>query len=253
MRDSLVKNTDAFDKFASLAGTSSFCWRSGIKHDCAKVLELTFLQDNKYKNGLDEIVTLESDFLFPLLKSSDLANGRVENISRFLLVTQTRVGQDTQWIHQKAPQSWRYLQNHKSWFDKRKSVIYQGKSPFALFGIGAYSFSPWKIAVSGLYKKTLFQNIGLYNDKPVVFDDTCYFLPCQNGLQARFIHALICSRQCQELLDSMVFYDSKRPLTKDILNLLNIEKIARFMNREAEFRVLFPALENSNQLSLFTL
>lgn len=42
-----------------------------------------------------------------------------------------------------------------------------------MFGIGDYSFAPYKVALSGFYKKPLF--CLLYASKPVMTDDTAYF------------------------------------------------------------------------------
>ena len=36
---------------------------------------------------------------------------------------------------------------------KRKSSIYRGQPPFAMFGIGPYSFAPWKVAIGALQQE----------------------------------------------------------------------------------------------------
>ncbi len=66
--------------------------------------------------------------------------------------------------------------NHKNYFLDRKSKIYQNQPDFCIFGVGYYSFSPFKIAISGLYKKLNFNLILPYQNQPVIFDDTVYFL-----------------------------------------------------------------------------
>ena len=45
---------------------------------------------------------------------------------------------------------WSYLQAHGARFARRKSSIYHGQPPFALFGIGPYSFAPFKVAILNL-------------------------------------------------------------------------------------------------------
>ena len=98
-------------------------------------MELKRDEKNTLRNKLEEKVEIESDFLFPLLKCSDLANGRTEP-KRFVLVTQTRVGEDTSRISAIAPLTWNYLYSHRKLFEARKSSIYPARIPFALFGIG---------------------------------------------------------------------------------------------------------------------
>lgn len=202
----LVRNVDAFDRWKSLAGQDArYVWRSGIKHDCSRVMELR-LEDGILRNGLDEIADVEMDHLFPLLKSSDIANGRNHNtMRRYMLVTQHYVGEDTSDIALRAPQTWRYLCRYGEILDARTSKVYKGKTRFAVFGVGQYSFAPWKIAISGLYKHLTFALIGPCNGRPVVFDDTVYFIACESENEALFVLSLLNSEPASEFLQSLIF------------------------------------------------
>lgn len=177
------------------------------------------------RNKLDEKVELEPDFLFPLLKCSDLANGRTEP-ERFVLVTQTRVGEDTSGISTKAPLTWNYLDSHRRLFEARKSSIYASRIPFALFGIGDYSFAPWKVAISGFHKTPRFVRVAPWQDKPVFFDDACYFLPFQNLEETEAVADILNSEPCLRFIASLLFEDSKRPITVELLQRLNLYAIA---------------------------
>ena len=221
----LVSDIRIYRKLKHLEGLCPYQWRSGVKHDCSSVMELRRDKENMLHNKLDETVELEPDFLFPLLKCSDLANGRAEP-SRFVLVTQTRVGQDTSDIFTKAPRTWNYLDSHRKLFDARKSSIYANRIPFALFGIGDYSFAPWKVAVSGLHKIPRFILVEPFQDKPVLFDDTCYFLPFQNGEEARVVADILNSEPSLRFISSLLFEDSKRPITVELLERLNLHALA---------------------------
>jgi len=160
-----------------------------------------------------------------LLKCSDLANGRNEP-DRFILVTQRRVGEGTNDILTKAPRTWRYLDSHRSLFDARKSSIYSNRIPFALFGVGDYTFAPWKVAVSGLHRTPRFILVGPSDEKSVLFDDTCYFLSFEDGDEARVVAAILNSQPSLQFLSSLMFTDSKRPVTVELLRRLNIRAIA---------------------------
>ena len=74
----LVSNVRVYQKLKHLEGLCPYQWRSGVKHDCAAVMELWRDEAKVLHNKLNERVELEPDFLFPLLKCSDLANGRTE-------------------------------------------------------------------------------------------------------------------------------------------------------------------------------
>lgn len=221
----LVFDIRTYRRLKHLEGLCPYQWRSGVKHDCASVMELRRTNDNTLQNKLGEDVSIEPDYLFPLLKCSDLANGRIDP-ERFVVVTQRRVGEDTSGIAKKAPRTWCYLESHRSLFEARKSSIYNSRMPFALFGIGDYTFASWKVAVSGLHRVPRFALIGPVDEKPVLFDDTCYFLPFQDEHEARVVAEILNSEECKEFLTSLTFTDSKRPITVELLQRLNIRALA---------------------------
>jgi hypothetical protein len=221
----LVFDIRTYRRLKHLEGLCPYQWRSGVKHDCASVMELRRTNGRTLENKLGEHVSIEADYLFPLLKCSDLANGRIEP-ERFVVVTQRRVGEDTSVIAKKAPRTWRYLDSHRSLFEARKSSIYSSRMPFALFGIGDYAFAFWKVAVSGLHRTPRFVLIGPVDEKPVLFDDTCYFLPFEDEREARVVAEILNSEECKEFLASLTFTDSKRPITVELLQRLNIRALA---------------------------
>ena len=220
----LVFNVRTYRRMKHLEGLCPYQWRSGVKHDCASVMEL-WSDGTSLHNKLGEEVSIEPDYLFPFLKCSDLANLRIEP-ERYVVVTQQRIGDNTAIIATRAPRTWRYLDSHRSLFEARKSAIYKSRMPFALFGIGDYTFAPWKVAVSGLHRTARFSLIGPVDGKPVLFDDASYFLPFENEKEARMVTAILNSPVCQQFLASLVFTDSKRPITVELLQRLNLHAIA---------------------------
>lgn len=221
----LVSNIRAYQRLKHLEGLCPYQWRSGVKHDCASVMELRLFDGRSLENKLGEAVCIEEDYLFPLLKCSDLANGRIEP-ERFVVVTQRRVGEDTSIIAKTAPRTWDYLNSHRKLFESRKSSIYINRVPFALFGIGDYAFKPWKVAVSGLHRTPRFALIGPVDGKPVLFDDTCYFISFDNKREAEVVAQILNSEECREFLEALTFTDSKRPITVELLQRLNIRALA---------------------------
>jgi hypothetical protein len=222
----LVADADMYEKWKHLQGGGTHRWRSGIKHDCHKVMEFV-KEGNAYRNGLGELVELEDDCLYPVLKSSDLANGRVKSPTRWMLVPQRRVSEGTAKIRSLAPKTWKYLLQHGEMLDGRASSIYQGRPRFSVFGVGDYSFARWKVAVSGLYKKLNFTQIGSFAGKPIVLDDTSYFLPCRTKQEAELIANLLNSEISKEFFSGFIFWDAKRPITVEVLQRLNIPALAQ--------------------------
>jgi hypothetical protein len=135
---------------------------------------------------------------------------------------------EAQWpgISTKAPLTWNYLCSHRSLFEARKSSIYASRIPFALFGIGDYSFAPWKVAISGFHKKPRFIPVASWQDKPVFFDDACYFLPFQSLEETEVVAEILNSEPCLRFISSLLFEDSKRPITVELLQRLNLYAIA---------------------------
>jgi hypothetical protein len=238
----LVANIAYFECWKHLKGKERYKWRSGIKHDCAKVMEL-HKEINEYRNGFGELVDLESDYLYPMLKSSDIANGCDQKPNRWMLVPQRIVGENTYHIRQSAPKTWQYLQSHAQLLDKRASSVYHNRPRFSIFGVGDYSFSNWKIAISGFYKRLDFKVIGPCDEKPVVLDDTCYFISCQNRKEAFFIAELLNSHIAKDFYSAFIFWDEKRPITVEILKRLDLLALARELGMEEtlnEFLKQYP-------------
>jgi hypothetical protein len=234
-RGVLVNDMATFGHWQALFGPEErYTWRSGIKHDCSKVMELVLEEGGSYRNGLQEAVNIEDTYLFPMFKSSDVANGRLERRS-VMLVTQRSVGEDTAQIKAMAPRTWGYLQEHATILGKRGSVIYRNKPPFSIFGVGGYSFAPWKVAISGFYKKLEFVKVGPLGGRPVVFDDTVYLLPCWSEDEASFLAELLDSEPARAFLHSMIHWDEKRPITAEILRRLSIQRLAVLLERESDY------------------
>lgn len=232
----IIANLEYFELWKHLQNkskVSDFRWRSGIKHDCAKVMELE-KRGEEFTNKLGESYNLEHEYIYPMLKSSDLANNGSKTNSRWMLVTQQSVGESTSAIKAVAPKTWRYLSKHSNYFAKRKSSIYKARPPFSIFGVGGYSFALWKVAISGLYKSMNFVVVGPHEEKPTVLDDTCYFLSCKNEKEAKLIADLLNSKIAQQFFQSFIFWDAKRPVTAKILNKLNIYALAEELDRSDE-------------------
>lgn len=236
--DTMLADFSTYQRWKHLCGDEAIKWRSGIKHDCAKVMEL-IRDGRRYRNGMGELVELEDELVFPMMKSSHVAKGGKGASDRFMLVTQRSVGEDTATIRYRAPKTWAYLRAHAGLLSKRGSSIYRNRAPFSIFGVGDYSFAPWKVAISGFYKKIEFSVLGPIEGKPIVLDDTSYFLPCETNEQAEFLARLLNSEIARSFYKSFVFWDSKRPIIADLLRRLDLRHLAAELNSESTFNALF--------------
>jgi 16S rRNA A1518/A1519 N6-dimethyltransferase RsmA/KsgA/DIM1 with predicted DNA glycosylase/AP lyase activity len=246
----LIANLDDFEKYRKVDGLDYYKWRSGIKHDAAKVMELK-KEGQQYINGFGKFVEIEEEHIYPLLKSSDLGNNRLKP-RKYVIVTQETVRYNTEVIKTKAPKTWTYLEQYATILDGRKSIIYEKRPRFSVFGIGNYSFTSWKVAISGLYKDIHFCVIGQHDGKPIMVDDTCYFIPCSSKKEALFISHQLNSEACLKFLKSLIFFDAKRPVNIDILRRIDLKKLSEINGslNEALKYLGYAQVSHTKQLSM---
>ncbi len=223
-------------------GNCEFQWRQGVKHDCSKIMELN-LENGKYINGYNNEVNIEDILVFPLIKSSMFKKPVLNSFKKYVIVTQHKIKEDTLYLSKLAPKAWKYLNENKELFENRKSSIYKGAPKFSMFGIGDYSYSQYKVGVSGFYKKPLFSILYSDDEKPVMTDDTSYFI-CFKDYESAYVAMLILnSDKVQNFLRSIAFLDSKRPYTKKVLERFSFKKALNFIS-------LKELIETENQLNI---
>lgn len=126
-----------------------------------------------------------------------------------------------------------------------------------MFGIGDYSYSEYKVGISGFYKKPLFSL--LYNkeqlEHPVMVDDTSYFISFDNYNDAYVCMVLLNTNCVQDFLYSISFQDAKRPYTKKVLQRLDFKKVVESISvhelEETEKNLKLKKYLNQNMYNQF--
>ena len=230
LSNKFVSNIKTYSNAEQIDGKCPFEWRQGIKHDCSSIMELDKVNGH-FVNGLKEEIELEDDLVYGLLKSSDLKNTVIKGTRKYTIVTQKKAGQETNYIKYYCPKTYKYLSRYQDIFNSRKSSIYKNKPPFSIFGIGDYSFKPYKVAISGLYKTFHFTLVIPQNDKPVMLDDTCYMLGFDKLEFAVYSFLLLNFTTTKQFLQSITFADAKRTFTKDVLMRIDLLKLAQTIEK----------------------
>lgn len=225
----LVANADAYERSKGFDGTCPIVWRQGIKHDATEAMELVEADGPTTKAGI--LVDVETDYLYPLFKCTDVFRDKLDTASRWMIVPQKHPGDDTAALKHVAPKLWSYLDSFGELLDGRKSSIYKNRPRFCIFGVGEYTFSDYKIAISGFHKTPVFRIVGPYNGKPAVFDDATYLLPFTDVFECAAAHALLVGPEASDLIASLAFWDSKRPITKRLLQRIDLLAIAAAIDR----------------------
>ncbi|MEV4548664.1 hypothetical protein [Nonomuraea wenchangensis] len=218
----LVADVDAYKQGRMVDGSCPIEWRQGMKHDAAAVMELVEAGGPTTRSG--HPVSVEDNYLFPLLKCTDVFRNRI-GLSKWVIVPQRALSDDTQQLAHVAPELWAYLNANADVLDGRKSSIYRKRPRFCVFGVGDYSFAPYKIAVSGLHKSAEFRLVGPLRGKPVFFDDTCYLLPFENATEAAIVTALLDTEPARNFFRALAFWDAKRPITKKLLQRIDLSAV----------------------------
>ncbi|MDR1872335.1 MAG: methyltransferase [Deltaproteobacteria bacterium] len=247
LNGSFYSNFNGQEKSA-FDGKCQLEWRQGIKHDCVKVMEFMSSDEVYFQNLLKEVHSFTMGrYIFPLIKSSDIKSFYITKTRKYVLVPQSRVNEETSIIKHIEPNVWDYLQNHKNYFQARRSLIYKNSPEFSIFGVGDYSFSKIKIGVSGFYKEPIFSLIiGQY---PIMLDDTCYFLSFNDLNDAIITLSLLNSKECNSFLKNIAFLESKRPFTKEILQMIDLYKLSEAVSFETISQFIFDNL-NSYTISI---
>lgn len=218
-----VADVEKYVGVSSIDGRSQLEWRSGLKHDCAKVMEL-HVEGARWVNGLGEIVDVEREYVFPLLKSSDIKAREVARVRAFVIVPQRFVGEDTGRLRTAAPRLYGYLEAHAALFERRGSSIYVGRPKFSIFGIGDYSFAPYKVVVPGLGGGSLFSLVPPIDGRSVMLDDTCYLLPFGDYETAAVFVEIFNSGVVRNFLEAVTF-KGKRSISKSALMRVDLEGV----------------------------
>ena len=220
----LVADVDAYERSKQFDGISPLMWRQGIKHDASAVMELA--ENDGPRTKLGTSVDIEAGYLFPLFKCTDVYRDRLKVVSRWMIVPQSHTGDDTAQLADSAPKLWKYLTDNAGALDGRKSSIYRSRARFCIFGVGPYTFAPYKIAISGFHKVPQFRMVGPYDSRPAVFDDATYLLPFEDPAACAVAQALLTGQEATDLIAALAFWDSKRPVTKKLLQRIDLHAVA---------------------------
>jgi hypothetical protein len=220
--DFLIYDIKQYHTYRDYLQGTGFKWRSGVKHDLSNLFELV-KYGNGFVNKYKTYVEIEQDFVYPYLKSSDVYNQRIP--TKYIPIPQKKLNEKLPELEQIAPKLWNYLFEHRELFKNRKSRVYQKLPEFSIFGIGDYTFKPWKVAISSMYKEIKFHIIEPYDGKPVLVDDTVYFLGFDTENEAKLVYQKLNSDFARKALQTIVNTSDQRKIKIKILHKLTIERL----------------------------
>ena len=200
--------------------------RHGLKHDVADVIIVNPIE---HKGGRliiqseegKEIYEIEAGAVYPFLQPRHIGAWEINGYT-YVIIPQRKAGEDNEKKFARTlPLTYRYLERFKDQFLSRKSRIFTKKPFYGLFGLGNYTWKPYKVCWCGLGFKPEFVVVDSVNDqllgeKLLIPDGTIYFIPLDTKEEAHFVCAVLNSELVRRFLSARSG-KSKRGLSKKVM------------------------------------
>jgi len=159
-----------------------------------------------------DTIPLERELLFPAIRGSDITRWYARPAIN-VLVTQdptTRSPYPATEMRVRWPRTYAYIRQFEGVLLSRGSntvrELAQRTEPWAMFGIGDYTFAPyrvaWKRMASDLVAAVLSEWHGDLGSKPLLPTETTSFIPVDEEDEAHFLAAVLNSRQVRAYVQS---------------------------------------------------
>ncbi|MFB6073923.1 MAG: N-6 DNA methylase [Haloarculaceae archaeon] len=187
--------------------------RHGLKDDASDVFGLD-------RGALDRV---DRDLVYPYLKSRHVVKfGLFGHDLR--LVPAERAGEDNEaWLRESRPDTYEYLDSHRERLCDRASSWLDSGPFYSVFGLGEYTWAPYKVVWCRLGFKPHFAVVSTVADpdlgeRPVVPGDHCMFIACERERVAHFLCALLNAGPYQRALRELG--SGKASLSKAVVSRL---------------------------------
>lgn len=211
--------------------------RHGLKHDVADVLMVQIVEQSDGKLVIapagrpSERYEIEPDALFPFVQPRHLTAWTVKGHT-YAIIPQRKAGENNEReLRQTLPLTYTYLKRFEPLFAARRSRIFSGTPFYGLFGLGDYTWAPYKVCWCGLGFQPEFAVAEPIADvfigtKSVVPDGTVYFIPTSDRTEAHFLCAILNAEIVRAFLSARSS-KSKRGLPKKLMQRLRLPVFRR--------------------------
>jgi len=219
--------------------------RHGLKHDVADVLIVRPIERNEDRLVVQriseddkEMYEVEVEAVYPFLQPRHISAWKFEGYT-YAIIPQRKAGEDNEEkLARVFPLTYKYLERFKDRFTARKSRIFTQKPFYGLFGLGTYTWKPYKVCWCGLGFKPEFVVLSAIRDRMVgdklpIPDGTIYFIPLDRKEEAHFVCAVLNSELVRKFLSARSG-KSKRGLSKKVMEQLSLPRFNPNDNRHLE-------------------
>ncbi len=180
-----------------------------------------------------EVVELEPDLLYPLLRWGDVAAFQARPSAWILLAQDpaTRTGIDEDLLRARWPRTYAYLRAHERVLRERAALrrFQRGRPFYSMYNVGPYTLAPCKVVWRRMDRRLRAAVVepavhGLLGPRPVVPQETCVFIPGESLEEAHYLSAMLNSGPLGRLVAACSVQGGKSFGTPAILDVLGLAR-----------------------------
>ncbi|WP_318569448.1 N-6 DNA methylase [Salinigranum marinum] len=204
------------DAAVDALGDCAYRIRHGLKDDAKAVFSVE----------PDRLAELEPTHVYPYLRSKHVVKWGLFGHDRFL-VPQRQAGVDNERaLARESPATYDYLTDHRERLEARGSSWFEAGPFYSLFGLGPYTWAPYKVVWCRLGFKPHFAVVSTVDDpglgeKTVVPGDHCMFVACDDEREAHYLCALLNAAPYQRCLRDLAG-GGKAGLSKSVVSSVSL-------------------------------
>jgi hypothetical protein len=204
------------DAAVDALGDCAYRIRHGLKDDAKAVFSVDH----------DRLAELEPTHVYPYLRSKHVVKWGLFGHDRFL-VPQRQAGADNERaLARESPATYDYLTDHRERLEARGSSWFEAGPFYSLFGLGPYTWAPYKVVWCRLGFKPHFAVVSTVDDpelgeKTVVPGDHCMFVACDDEREAHYLCALLNAAPYQRCLRDLAG-GGKAGLSKSVVSSVSL-------------------------------
>lgn len=195
-------------------GECAYSIRHGLKDDAKAV----FSVDD------DLFGRIEPTHVYPYLRSKHVVKWGLFGHDRFLVPQRQAGEENVSDLETESPATYDYLEANRERLEARGSSWFDRGPFYSLFGLGPYTWAPYKVVWCRLGFKPHFAVVSTVDDpdlgrKTVVPGDHCMFVACEKEREAHYLCALLNAAPYQRCLRD-VAGEGKASLSKSLVSSL---------------------------------
>lgn len=243
-------------------GINPYEVRHGIADDLDQVFQVKILEKTptgllRIQNALrgktkvrQVIREVEPNLVYPLLKPAYVKRWKIIGYD-YVILPQRKYGQNNeQELSTNNPYTYRYLLDFKSELEKRASRWFKGRPFYTVFGLGEYTFKPYKVVWSAIGYLPDFAVANSVVDaylggKVLIPDNTIGYIPLDSSDEAYFLCALLNS----SYIKSMIAYKSTKSKWGVSVELIKQLPLPKFNPENADHETLCNLAKEASRLT----